>query len=81
MKFECTRDTDLDDLIGHDEVDGFHSGPLYAAMKHDEPLELVGSMLLSVIVRSRLEQVSHGFVIAETGEHVLPPEHFRLLLH
>lgn len=81
MRFQCTRDTDLDDLIGHDEVDGFHRGPLYAAMKGDEPLELIGSALLSVIVRTRLEQVSHGFVVVETGERVLPPEHFKLLLH
>jgi hypothetical protein len=81
MKHQCTPDTDLDELIGHDEVDGFHTGPLYTAMKTDEPLELVGSMLLSVIVRTKLEHVSHGFVVAETGEQVLPPEHFKLLLH
>ena len=81
MKHQCTPDTDLDELIGCEEGDGFHTGPLYTAMKTDEPLELVGSMLLSVIVRTKLDHVSHGFVVAETGEHVLPPEHFKLLLH
>ena len=81
MKYECTRDTDLDDLIGHDESDGFHNGPLYTAMKRDEPLELVDSARLSAVVRTRLEHVRHGFVIVETGERILPPEHFKLLLH
>lgn len=81
MRYQCNRDTDLDELIGHDESDGFHTGPLYAAMKRNEPLELVDSINLSMIVRTRLETVAHGFMLVETGETVLPPEHFKLLLH
>ena len=81
MKFQCTCTTDLDDLIGHDELDGFHSGPLYSAMKQGESLELVDSLQLSAVVRTRLKTIAHGFIVIETGERLLPQEQFQLLLH
>lgn len=81
MRYQCTQNTDLDDLIGHDESDGFHVGPLYTAMKTDEPLELIGSSLLSLIVHIRLKSISHGFIVAETGEQINPPDHFHLIYH
>lgn len=81
MKYQCSQNTDLDDLIGHDELDGFHSGPLYTAMKGDEPLELIGSATMSPAVQAKLESFSHGFMCPETGELIEAPIHFELVFH
>jgi len=80
MKYQCTELTDLDELIGHDEIDGFHTGPLYAAMKSDEPLELLDGRCMSLSVQIKLQSVSStGIFVAETGEMISPPDHFSLL--
>jgi len=80
MKYQCTELTDLDDLIGHDEIDGFHTGPLYTAMKSDEPLELMDSRCMSLSVQIKLQNVSTtGMFVPETGEMISPPDHFSLL--
>lgn len=80
MKYQCTRLTDLDELIGHDESDGFHTGPLYAAMKSDQPLELMDSANMTLSVQVKLRSVSStGIFVPETGERIDPPDHFSLL--
>lgn len=81
MKFQCKPDTDLDDLVGHNEVDGFHPGPLPRAMKADEELELLASDCLSPLTRHKLEMLAHGLTVVETNETLTPPPHFRLILH
>jgi hypothetical protein len=81
MKYHCTAKTDLDELIGHDEADGFYYGPLSLAMKRGEALELEESDLLSAIMRVKLASVVCGVVLVETGEAILPLASFRLVLH
>lgn len=81
MKYHCTAKTDLDDLIGHDETDGFCYGPLSLAMKRGESLELEESNLLSAIMSVKLQSFLHGVVIVETGEAILPSSCFRLVFH
>ena len=81
MKHHCTQDTDLDELIGHDEADGFHQGPLYTSMKRNEPLELEESVLLSPTVQVKLAGFMHGLLIPETGEWLPTKEHFEIVFH
>lgn len=80
MKHQCTPDTDLDELVGHDEADGFHPGPLSLAMKHDEPLELLSSSALSQVTMIKLLVLAHGLVLVETGESIIPGACFKLIL-
>ena len=79
MKHHCTQYTDLDELIGHDELDGFHQGPLYTSMKRNEPLELEESALLSPTVHVKLEGFSHGLLVPETGEWLPSQDHFSIV--
>lgn len=81
MKYHCTAKTDLDDLIGHDENGGFCYGPLSLAMKRGEALELEESNLLSAPMLAKLSSFLHGVVLVETGESILPPACFHLILH
>lgn len=81
MKHLCTQHTDLDELIGHDEADGYHAGPLSLAMKRGEELELLASELLSLPMRLKLESLMRGIFVVETGETISPPACFQLLLH
>ena len=81
MKHHCTPNTDLDELIGHDEVDGYHHGPLYAAMLRNEPLELEESALLSPSIFFKISRFDHGLLIPETGEYLRTPEHFQIVFH
>ena len=81
MKHYCTASTDLDELIGHDEIDGFHQGPLYAAMKRNEPLELEASALLSPAVHAKVERFNHGLLVPETGECLALPDRFEIVFH
>lgn len=78
MKYECTRLTDLDELIGHDEADGFHSGPLYRALKIGEDLELTHSERLSPVARLKLISVQSGLLVPETGESLVPSADFAI---
>lgn len=80
MKHLCTPDTDLDELVGHDESDGFHPGPLSLAMKNGEPLELVSSGCLSMVTLIKLASLTHGLMLLETGESIAPAECFKLIL-
>lgn len=79
MKHRCTPDTDLDELVGHDESDGFHPGPLSIAMKRGEPLELLCSTELSPLTLIKLMVMTHGLLLVETGECIAPAACFRLV--
>ena len=81
MRHLCTQDTDLDELLGHQEDDGYHAGPLSLAMKAGEELELVASESLSNLTRIKLDVLTRGLFVVETGETILPSEHFRIVLH
>jgi len=81
MKHQCTPDTDLDELVGHDEADGYHPGPLSVAMKAGEELELLASDCLSPLTQTKLAALAHGLYVVETGESISPPPCFRLVLH
>lgn len=81
MKYHCTAKTDLDDLIGHDEANGFCYGPLSLAMKAGEELELEESGLLSAIILAKLPAFLQGVMQVETGESLQPQPSFRLILH
>ena len=81
MKHHCTPDTDLDELIGHDDFDGYHPGPLYDAIKRNETLELEESAQLSPYVFAKIARLSHGFVIPETGEVLVTSEQFSIVFH
>lgn len=81
MKHHCTRHTDLDELIGHDEAGGFLYGPLSLAMRRGEELELEASDQLPATMHAKLAALLHGVVLVETGEAILPPASFRLVLH
>lgn len=80
MKHVCTPETDLDELVGHEEADGFHPGPLSIAMKRGEPLELVASDSLSRLTTMKLSVLAHGLLLIETGELVAPHDCFSLVL-
>ena len=81
MRHQCTPDTDLDELVGRDESDGFHPGPLSLAMKAGEELELIASSTLSPILLFKLSTLTRGLFLIETGESISPPPCFRLILH
>lgn len=81
MRHQCTPDTDLDELVGHDEADGFHPGPLSLAMKAGEELELIASGTLSPLLLLKLAALTQGMFLVETGEAIAPLPCFRLILH
>lgn len=81
MKHQCTSDTDLDELIGHEEGDAYREGPLVAAMRSGEELVLEGSALLSRLTLLKLQALARGLYIAETGENILVDGRFRMVLH
>lgn len=80
MRHVCTPNTDLDELVGHDEADGYHPGPLSLAMKAGEELELVASSCLSPLTLFKLTALTHGLFVVETGESIAPLPCFRLTL-
>ena len=81
MKYHCTPDTGLDELVGRDGSGGFQYGPLSSAMKAGEDLELENSNALSALTVAKIRALLHGLFIVETEEtlHVRPG--FRLVLH
>ncbi|MCK9283905.1 MAG: hypothetical protein M0P39_06440 [Rhodocyclaceae bacterium] len=80
MKHCCSAKTDLDELIGVEEADGFHYGPLCTAMKQGEELILEHAALLPQLMIAKLHCLEHGLLIAETGERIVPDDRFHLLL-
>ncbi len=80
MKYHCTADTDLDELIGRDGSDSFQYGPLAVAMKSGEHLELENSAALSAVMVAKLEAFRYGLFIVETEETLRAQPSFSLLL-
>lgn len=81
MKYHCTPDTDLHELIGKDGYDGFEYGPLSHALRNGEDLELEDSHVLSRLMVSKIQAVLHGLFIVETEETLRAPIGFKLVLH
>lgn len=81
MKYHCTPATDLDELIGHDELDGFHQGPIYTAIKRNEPLELEDSAAMSPTVCAKVARLGEALLVPETGECLKMPSGFRIDFH
>ena len=81
MKYHCTPNTDLHELIGKDGCEGFEYGPLSHALKNGEDLVLEESHLLSRLMVVKINAVVHGLFIVETEETLRAPPSFRLVLH
>ena len=80
MNYQCTRETNLDDLIGRDGINGFNYGPLTSALKAGEELVLEESTALSALMVAKIHALLHGLFIVETEETLHAPPGFRLLL-
>ena len=81
MKYHCTPNTDLHELIGTDGSEGFEYGPLSHALKNGEDLVLEESHLLSRLMVVKINAVVHGLFIVETEETLRATPGFRLVLH
>jgi midasin (ATPase involved in ribosome maturation) len=84
MRYLCTRNTDLDDLIGAEatpaQAPGFKYGPIPLAMRADEELVLENSDKLPAILVAKVRLLVRDLFIAETEEHIRPGAGFRLVL-
>jgi hypothetical protein len=84
MIHACTENTDLDELIGHEQTDGprrqFHYGPLAMAMKRDEELVLENSSALSIFMRAKLSALIKDLFIEDTAEALHAGQGFRVVL-
>lgn len=81
MRYHCTPDTDLHELIGQDSQDGFLYGPLSAALISGEELVLEDSHVLSRLLLVKINAVLRGLFIVETEETLRAQPGFRLVLH
>lgn len=85
MKYHCTADTDLEELIGHECASEsglvFTYGPLPQAMLNDEELALENSAALPVMMAAKLHALCISLFIAEIAVRIPAGQHFRLLLH
>lgn len=81
MRYRCTKDTGIDELVGHDSEAGYCYGPVCDAMRSNEELVLESSADLSVLTVAKLQLFMHGVFIPETGENIEALEGFRLVLH
>lgn len=81
MRYHCTSETDIDDLIGRDSAAGFAYGPLAAALKANENLELENSASLSALTVAKIQLLLRGLFIVETEETLMAGPDFRLILH
>lgn len=81
MRYHCTSATDIDDLIGRDSSSGFAYGPLSAALKANESLELDNSASLSALTIAKIRLLMRGLFIVETEETLRASPEFRLILH
>ena len=80
MKYHCTPETSLVDLIGRDGMSGFDYGPLASSMKSGEDLELENSSALPVLMRAKIQALLRGLFIVETEETLRVQPGFRLLM-
>ena len=81
MRYHCTAATDRDELVGHEESNGYCYGPLSAAMRNGDELILEGSRSLSQLMLLKLQLLMGGIFIAETGEQIAAAPCFRMFLH
>lgn len=81
MRYHCTPETDLHELIGRDGCEGFEYGPLARAMKHDMELVLEDSHVIPPLLVTKIQAVLAGLFIVETEETLRAPAGFRLILH
>lgn len=80
MNYHCTKDTDLDALVGHDSAGGYCYGPVCDAMRSNEALVLEDSACLSAFTLAKLSRFIHEVFIPETGERIKAASGFRLIL-
>jgi|LAHR01.1.fsa_nt_gb hypothetical protein len=80
MKYLCTPDTTLHDLIGQDSAEGFRYGPLAAALKSGEELVLEASHVLPPLMPTKIDALLGRLFIVETEETLRTPPGFRLVL-
>lgn len=84
MLHTCTERTDLDELIGNEQLEGqnlmFHYGPLTRAMKDGEELILENSNVLSVVMLAKVHFMLNDIFIDDTAELIQPHDGFRLTL-
>ena len=84
MKYHCTADTDLEELIGHECTSEsgtvFAYGPLPQAMLNDEELVLENSAVLPVMMIAKLHALGISLFIAEAAIRIQAGEHFHLVL-
>lgn len=80
MKYRCTPDTNLHDLIGCDSAEGFHYGPLSSALKAGDELVLESSHLLPPLTVAKINALVGSLFIVETEETLHTPSGFRLVL-
>lgn len=80
MKYHCTANTDIVELIGHDGVSGFDYGPLASALKSNEELELENSAALSALMIAKIRLLLQGLFLVETEEVLRAKPGFRLVL-
>lgn len=82
MQHQCTRQTDLDELIGTERWDNqrlaFHYGPLPLAMTAGEELVLKGSAELSLFLLAKLRFVTRSLQITETDQVIRPHPGFHI---
>lgn len=84
MKYHCTPNTDLEELIGHEcpatPGAAFAYGPVPLAMLNDEELVLENSAALPVMMAAKLRALGVTLFIAEAAVSIEAGEHFRLVL-
>ena len=81
MKYHCTANTDLNDLIGRESAAGFEYGPLTRALKAREELELENSAALPVLMTAKIALLLRGLFVVETEETFYQQPGFRLVLN
>jgi hypothetical protein len=80
MRYRCTSNTDLVELIGHDGASGFDYGPLASALKASEDLRLENSSALSALMIAKIQLLLQGLFIVETEEILRAQPGFHLFL-
>ena len=84
MVHTCNVNTDLNELIGSEHLEGqqlyFHYGPLALAMMGGEELVLENSGALSPLMLKKVSLIQSNLLIEETAEVIHPEDGFRLSL-
>ncbi|MRR51443.1 MAG: hypothetical protein EG825_11095 [Rhodocyclaceae bacterium] len=84
MRYPCSQQTDLDELIGEEALVAghfeFRYGPLAEAMRRNEVLVLENSACLSQLMRAKIQTLTDRLFIAETEERIPRGDKFRLIM-